>query len=138
MRADCGYSATHSPTEDNWSKTVIEWNLSSNPVLQPRTPGGCTLCLGAITIDGDAVERNAGYYVIAHASKFVRPGSVYLSSETAEPLHSAAFLTPENKMVLIVLNEDNRRRDFNVREGDNGFYTSLGAGAAATFVWDAN
>ncbi len=122
----------------NWSRAVIEWNLSSNPALQPRTPGGCTLCLGAITIDGDTVQRNAGYYVIAHASKYVRPGSSYLPTETEGLLQSAAFLTPNNKVVLIVLNDDSRRQEFNVREGENTFSTSLASGAAATLVWDVN
>ena len=36
--------------------------------------------LGAVTIDGDKVVRNPGYYVVAHASKFVRPGSVRIHS----------------------------------------------------------
>lgn len=122
----------------NWSRAVIEWNLSSNSALQPHTPGGCTLCLGAITIDGDAVSRNAGYYVIAHASKFVRPGSVYLPSDARGPLHSAAFLTPDNKVVLIVLNDSDVRQAFNIQEGNNAFATTLESGAAATLVWDAN
>ncbi|WP_431216547.1 glycoside hydrolase family 30 protein [Puia sp. P3] len=31
----------------NWCKTVIEWNLTSNPSLQPHTDrGGCDRCLG--------------------------------------------------------------------------------------------
>ncbi|HCH64007.1 MAG: glucosylceramidase, partial [Deltaproteobacteria bacterium] len=36
----------------NWSRGVIEWNLSSNPSLTPHTFGGCNRCLGAVTIDG--------------------------------------------------------------------------------------
>ena len=123
---------------NNWSRAVVEWNLSSNPALQPHTPGGCSLCLGAVTIDGGLVSRNAGYYVIAHASKFVRPGSVFLPTDAMSPLHAAAFLTPENKLVLIVLNDSGFAHTFNVQEGDNAFSTTLESGAAATFVWDAD
>jgi glucosylceramidase len=122
----------------NWCRAVIEWNLSSNPDLEPHTPGGCDSCLGAITLDGDLVTRNAGYYVIAHASKFVRPGSVYLPTDDMSPLLSAAFLAPGNKMVLIVLNDSDEGRSFNVQEGEHAFSTTLAGGAAATFVWDAN
>ncbi len=65
----------------NWCRIVLEWNLSSNPKLEPYTDrGGCSLCLGAVTIDGNTVTRNPAYYVIAHASKFVRPGSVRIGS----------------------------------------------------------
>jgi glucosylceramidase len=45
----------------NWCKTVLEWNLSSNPQLTPHTDrGGCSNCLGGITIDGDKVIHNPG------------------------------------------------------------------------------
>ena len=41
------------------------------------------MCQGAITIDGDKVTRNIAYYAVAHASKFVRPGSVRIASTDA-------------------------------------------------------
>src|ERR1700744_2621653 len=59
----------------NWSRNVLEWNLASDPNYGPHTSGGCSTCLGALTI-GTTVTRNVSYYIIAHASKFVRPGSV--------------------------------------------------------------
>ena len=66
----------------NWCKTVIEWNLASDPNYQPHTDrGGCDRCLGAVTIDGDSVRRNPAYYIIAHAAKFVIPGSSRIEIE---------------------------------------------------------
>lgn len=42
----------------NWSKTVLEWNITSNSELTPFTDrGGCSKCLGAVTVDGDVVKR---------------------------------------------------------------------------------
>ena len=35
----------------NWSRVALEWNLASDPQTGIHTPGGCTTCLGAITID---------------------------------------------------------------------------------------
>ena len=68
----------------NWSRNVLLWNLAADPKNQPHTDdGGCTSCQGAITIDGNKVSRNAAYYVIAHASKFVRPGSVRVATNLA-------------------------------------------------------
>ena len=71
----------------NWSRTVLEWNLAADPRYQPHTPGGCSSCLGAVTIDGDTVTRNPAYYIVAHASKFVRPGSVRIATNE---LHAAS------------------------------------------------
>ena len=61
----------------NWSRIVLEWNLAADENQQPHTDrGGCDRCLGAITISGDSVIREPAYYIIAQASKFVRPGSI--------------------------------------------------------------
>lgn len=120
----------------NWAKTVLEWNLSSNPSLTPHTDrGGCDRCLGAITIYGDLVTRNPAYYIIAHASKFVDPGSVRIDSSEPEDLANVAFERPDGKKVLIVLNESSESKSFQIKEGDQSFSLSLNPGAVGTFVW---
>jgi len=68
-------------TTQNWSRNVILWNLAADPLNDPHTDnGGCSMCQGAITINGDIVSRNIAYYTIAHASKYIRPGSVRIAS----------------------------------------------------------
>jgi len=120
----------------NWARTVLEWNLSSNPALQPHTDrGGCDRCLGAITIDGDKVTRNPAYYIIAHASKFVRPGSVRIGSNIVSDLQNVAFKTPDGKTVLIVLNDSTAAQTFNIQSGGKKMAASLDAGAVGTYVW---
>jgi glucosylceramidase len=64
----------------NWSRNVLEWNLAADQNYGPHTAGGCSTCLGAYTINGTAVSKNTSYYIIAHASKFVLPGSVRVAS----------------------------------------------------------
>ena len=120
----------------NWSRTVLEWNLSSNPALQPHTDrGGCDRCLGAITIDGSNVTRNPAYYIIAHASKAVRPGSVRIGSNVFTALQNVAFQTPDGKKVLIVLNDGTAAQTFQIKWGTSYMTTSLEAGAVGTYVW---
>ena len=120
----------------NWAKTVLEWNISSNPSLKPHTDrGGCDRCLGAITIDGDAITRNPAYYVIAHASKLVDPGSYRIGSSTAEGLSNVAFLRADGKQVLIVHNDSKANKQFEIRSGNQHFKASLPAGATGTWLW---
>lgn len=120
----------------NWAKTVLEWNLSSNPSLTPHTDrGGCDRCLGAVTIDGDQVTRNPAYYVIAHASKFVDEGSVRIESNSIEGLPNVAYQTPSGKRVLIVLNDSSASIAFQVKEGKTQFSTNLNPGSTGTWVW---
>ncbi|MBN7810593.1 glucosylceramidase [Algoriphagus sp. H41] len=120
----------------NWAKTVLEWNLSSNPELTPHTDrGGCDRCLGAVTIAGDSVTRNPAYYIIAHASKFVDPGAVRIDSNELEGLPNVAFGRPDRKKVLIVLNESKEPKDFVIKDGEKLIEAQLNPGAVGTWVW---
>ena len=119
----------------NWSRNVLEWNLASDQNYRPHTNGGCTSCLGAITIDNNMVTRNVAYYIIGHASKFVRPGSVRIGSNNLASLQNVAFKTPEGKKVLIVLNAGNISQTFNIKTNGKSVSTTLPNGAVGTYVW---
>jgi glucosylceramidase len=119
----------------NWSRNVIEWNLAADPKQEPHTPGGCSECLGAITIDGDNVTRNSAFYIIAHASKFVRPGSRRVESNYIKELPNVAFFTPSGKIVLIVLDDSERAQTFNIKWGGKQIYSVLNPGATGTYVF---
>ena len=114
---------------------MLEWNLAADPSLNPHTDqGGCTMCLGALTI-GESVTRNVSYYIIAHASKFVRPGSVRIGSNIVDDLHNVAFITPAGQKVLIAVNDSDMKKDFVIRFHGKNAGASLAAGAVGTFVW---
>jgi glucosylceramidase len=120
----------------NWSRNVLLWNLAADPRNNPHTDnGGCGMCQGAITIDGNAVSRNVAYYAVAHASKFVRPGSVRIGSNNLETLPNVAFQTPEKKTVLIVVNAAQSPQTFHIRYGGKLITTVLSAGAVGTYLW---
>jgi glucosylceramidase len=148
-------------TTRNWSRNVILWNLAADPQNRPHTDnGGCSMCQGAITIDQDAVSLNLAYYTIAHASKFVCPGSVRIGStsrgdqtvaltedeerpglkriaivENTQVLPNVAFRTPEGKIVLIVANDTASVSSFAVQYGGQFASIKLNPGAAGTYVW---
>ncbi|RYY37877.1 MAG: glucosylceramidase [Sphingobacteriaceae bacterium] len=120
----------------NWSRNVILWNLAADKFNKPHTDnGGCTMCQGAVTIDGDNVERNLAYYTIAHASKFVPEGSVRVQSNTSGNVANVAFITPEGKTVLIVANRSEAEQKFNINYNGKIATAILSAGATATYIW---
>lgn len=121
----------------NWSRNVLQWNLAANSKFTPYTDrGGCDMCQGAISIDGDMVTRNLAYYSMAHASKFVRPGSVRIASNETKAISNVAFKTPGGKKVLIVSNTTNQKQIFAIRYKGKIANTSLPAGSVATYLWD--
>lgn len=120
----------------NWSRTVLEWNLASDPNFDPHTDdGGCTQCMGAVTIGDNTITRNVAYYIIAHASKFVPPGSVRVASTVVDGLYNVAFLTPDDKKVLIVVNDNDSSKKFAIRHKGRFVETALASGAVGTYVW---
>ncbi len=120
----------------NWSKNALEWNLANNSGIGPHTTGGCTSCLGALTVNGSSVvNRNVGYYIVGHLSKFVPVGSIRIDSNTAGDLNNVAFITPVGKIVLVVENDGTTTGMFNVSFNGKWFTTSLDAGAVATYIW---
>ncbi|HEY8688569.1 MAG TPA: glycoside hydrolase family 30 beta sandwich domain-containing protein [Chitinophagaceae bacterium] len=118
----------------NYSKAALEWNLANDASFGPHTPGGCTTCLGALTI-ASSVNRNVGYYIVAQISKFIPAGSIRIASDNYGSLYSAAFLRADGTKVLVVLNDNNSVQSFNIKFNGKWLSTSLPGVAAATYVW---
>lgn len=119
----------------NHAKTVFEWNLASDPNFKPHTKGGCTSCKGALTIQGNQVTRNVAYYILAHAAKFIPRGAVRIQSSGLTGILSVAFKTPDGQKVLLLLNDGQENRSFQVRDGDKHFTFTLANSSVATLVW---
>lgn len=122
----------------NWSRNVLLWNLAADPKFGPHTTdGGCPVCQGAITLDGDQVTRNLAFYTVAQVSQFVRPGAVRIGSDTSDnaTLPNVAFETPDHRTVLLVANTGKSEQTFTVKDRKQMFTARLRAGDVATFVW---
>lgn len=145
----------------NWSRNVILWNFAADPNNDPHTDdGGCPMCQGAVTLDKDNVTKNLAYYVIAHASKFIRPGSVRIGSTNTGDMSVAlttdeerrevvriatynnnsilpnvAFHTPEGKYVLVVANNTWNTTAFRIQFRSQYANIRLEPGAVGTYVW---
>ncbi len=120
----------------NWSRNVLLWNLAADPHAGPHTGnGGCTGCFGAITLDGDKATFNVAYYALAHFSKFVPPGSVRIGSNELEQIATAAFLTPEGKVVLVVSNTGNFAKTFHIAYHGKTLTTTMPSESVGTYVW---
>lgn len=118
----------------NWCRNVLEWNLASDANYGPHTSGGCSTCQGALTI-GSSVTRNVSYYIIAHASKFVRPGAVRIGSDVSANLPNVAFKNTDGSKVLIVLNNTSSTQTFNIKYNSKTVTSTINAGAVATYKW---
>jgi glucosylceramidase len=135
----------------NWSRTAIEWNLASDPRQALHTRRGAVGALGGITIGATikpcrrgrgvaiapTITRNAGYYLMAHSARFIRPGARRVHSSELVALPNVACLTSGARLVMVVLNDAGGPRRFCLRHRGNHATLELGAGDVATFRWNA-
>ncbi len=155
----------------NWASVVLEYNLLAesmsggtmgphlvgvdiselsefdSQIAASTTPGSCLYCLGAATFNSpsEAPDYQVSYYLIAHLSKYVRPGSQRIRSYVNEnepdnavdtDLPNVAFLSADgNSVILVIYNSTSDTKSFNINIGD-GFNSSLPPGSAATYVYD--
>jgi glucosylceramidase len=123
----------------NWAKTVITWNLALDPAGGPHN-GGCNTCVGVVTIDPHTGEATTtgDYYVLGHATKFLRQGATRIGSTVAGTIQDVAFRNPDGSIALVVVNDDwgTGTATFNVRSGKRAFSYQLPAGAVATMTFD--
>ena len=94
-------------------------------------------CRGVVTIDRKTrkITRNVEYYVLGHASRFVRAGARRIASNEDSSLANVAFVNLDGTRVLIAHNRDTTSASVVVRDGDRAFRTTLPPGEVATFVW---
>ena len=121
----------------NWGRGTILWNLALDEDSSPHL-GGCGDCRGVVTVNSKsgAVTRNVEYYVLGHASRFVKPGARRIESDTGvDGLQTAAFRNVDGSAVLIVLNTAAKQRVFSVVTGTDSFSATLDAGSVATMTW---
>ncbi len=124
----------------HWARSVIFWNLALDENHGPFIPGGCDGCRGVVTIDtgSGGVTREVEYYILGHASKFVRPGARRIASDSvADTVETVAFRNPDGSEVLIALNPSGSSQWFDVVRDGQYFSYRLTRESVATFVWPA-
>ena len=134
----------------NWSRTALEWNLASDPRYALHTRRGAVGALGGVTIGvamkphhgaaggfavGSTIKRNPGYYLMAHSARFIRPGSLRVYSSEVDRLPNVACLTPDSRMVMVVMNDGDGARRFRVHHRGACATLELGTGDVATLRW---
>ena len=125
---------------NNWAKVVLEWNLANNATYGPYTPGGCSNCLGALTVASNgAVTRNVAYYIVAHMSKYIRPEAVRTATSiSGKDLYAAGFVNSSQNggsKVLVVYNNSQRNATFNIKYQGKIAVVTLNKKSAGTYVW---
>ena len=120
----------------NRAAGVLTWNLALDETGGPHR-GGCETCSGVVTIaSDDTVTRNAEYYSLAQAARYLPRGSVRVQSTSDTPdVQSVAFVTPDASTVLLLWNASGQSRTISVGDGARTVRAQLPAVSLSTISW---
>lgn len=116
------------------AKTALEWNLANDQNLGPHSPGGCTECLGAITLN-QGIQRNVAYFIIAQASAFIPSGSKRIKLNSLPNIPLIAFLRPDKKICLLVQNEGSEKQKFPIQYLNKTVELEIPGSSVSTFLF---
>ena len=120
---------------NNGAEGWTDWNVLLDEKGGPNhTQNCCFAPIHADTKTGRLFYMNS-YYYIGHFSKFIRPGAKrIISSSTTDHLLTTAFLNPDGKIAVVVLNLSDEAQAFNLWLGGKATRTSSPAHSMVTFV----
>jgi glucosylceramidase len=112
-----------------------DWNVLLDQRGGPNhVQNYCFAPIHADTRTGQLCYMNS-YYYIGHFSKFIRPGAKrIISSSTTDKLQTVAFLNPDGKIAVVVLNLSDQRRPFNLWLGGKSVKNNSPAHSIITLV----
>ncbi len=88
-----------------------------------------------VSNDGKEFFKQPMYYVMAHFSKFIPPGSVKIQMDPLPKLDSVAFKTPSNQIVVVVHNRGSKSVDYSIRYMDKSISGQADGDSLQTIVF---
>ncbi|MBN1412819.1 MAG: discoidin domain-containing protein [Spirochaetales bacterium] len=125
----------------NWSCTYNGWVTMLDSKIKthhwPGTPGPTFLIQDADNPDNYWMTPE--YYLLGQYTKFTTFGSRRIESGAGEmkTVTSVAFLNPDSTIALVVMNQSNITKYFNIMYNGNQATASIPANSVATYKWDA-
>lgn len=104
---------------NNWVDGWVDWNMVLDKQGGPNWAENW--CVAPVIVDpeNDEVYFTPIYYVLSHFSKYLRPGAVVIEAINSDPeLMITAAKNPNNTIAVVVFNQGNSRKCFNLSLGE--------------------
>ena len=119
----------------NRCRSITAWNLALDEKGRPNI--GPFPCGGVVTINSKTkdITYSGQYWALAHFSRFIRPGSIIVASESKQSeIKHVAARTPDGKIVLVLTNKG-AAREVTIRLGAQTALVALPSDSVSTLSW---
>ena len=120
---------------NNWVDGWVDWNMVLDRQGGPNWKKNW--CIAPVIVDPekDEVYLTPLYYVMAHFSKFIRPGAAVLEVDNKEKdLMITAALNPDQSVAVVVFNQEKEAKSFTLSVGETKKNMVIDAQALQTII----
>lgn len=120
---------------NNWVDGWVDWNMVLDRQGGPNWKKNW--CIAPVIVDPekDEVYLTPLYYVMAHFSKFIRPGAAVLAVDNKEKdLMITAALNPDQSVAVVVFNQEKAAKSFTLSVGETQKNMVIEAQALQTII----
>jgi len=120
---------------NHWVDGWVDWNMVLDRQGGPNWFKNWCIAPVIVDPDADEVYFTPLYYVMAHFSKYMRPGAeVFLTDNSDSDIMVAAVKNPDNTMAIAVFNEGDQEKQFKLELGDKSTTLKISAKALQTIL----
>lgn len=121
---------------NNGTVAWTDWNILLDEKGGPNHVGN--FCFAPVHADlgtGELIYSNS-YYYIGHFSKYIKPGAKRIQcSSSRSVLQSTAFLNPDGKVVVVVMNNTDNEQPYKLWVGGNAAEINSKARSISTLIF---
>ena len=120
---------------NNWVDGWVDWNMVLDRQVGPNWFKNWCVAPIIVDPDNDEVYYTPLYYVMAHFSKYIRPGAEVVNVESSdEELQITAAINPDNSVAVVVFNEGKEPKNFNISLNGKSKHININAQALQTII----
>ncbi len=120
---------------NNWVDGWVDWNMVLDTQGGPNWVNNW--CVAPIIVDPnkDEIYYTPLYYVMTHFSKYIRPGAQIIDIENNDDnLMVTAALNPDKSIAIVLFNEGNDNKSFNIKLNNFSEKISISPQAIQTII----
>ena len=123
---------------NRWTVGWIDWNLLLNEAGGPNHVGNFCSAPVIANLTSNVVYYESSFYYIGHFSRYIRPGAKrVLCATTMDELEATAFVNPDGKVAVVVMNRAPVKLPFMLKHNGKGAKAEIPPHSIVTLLFQA-